>query len=152
MRAARERFRSGTRCTSVRAMRKANLCGVFALLLAACGDPPPADQPDDAGNPSVALFTGLPVFPGARIVSGSASAAEARVSVAVSADSVARYYRHALVQRDWTIHGDARTPDGSFALHATSSTGRPVWILIQPVSPDSCEVSLFAAGPDPSAQ
>jgi hypothetical protein len=128
-------------------MRNLLLAGTVVLLLVACTDRPPAeqaDQPVDGGEPSREMFAGLPVFPGSRMVSGSATAAEALVTVPVSADSVARYYRKALADREWTIRGDATGADGTVTLHAGSRDGRPIWIRIHPIAPDTCEVSFIA--------
>jgi hypothetical protein len=136
-------------------MRNLLLAGTLALLLVACTDRPPAEQaveqPVDGGEPSREMFAGLPVFPGSRLVSGSATAAEALVNVPVSADSVARYYRQALADREWTIRGDATEVDGTVTLHAGSRDGRPIWIRIHPIAPDSCEVSVIATAPTDTA-
>lgn len=122
-----------------------------ALVLGACGEQPPVDRSGDEPMPSPEVFAGLPVLPGARMVAGTSSAAEAVVSVPVSADSVARFYRAIFGQRDWAIRGDATAPDGSVTLHAASPEGRPVWIMIRPVSATSAEVSLIASVPAPPA-
>jgi len=121
------------------------LCAV--LVLVACGEQPPADRSGDEPMPTPEIFAGLPVLPGARMVAGTSSAAEAVVNVPVSADSVARFYRAIFGQRDWAIRGDATAPDGSVTLHAASPEGRPVWIMIRPVSSTSAEVSLIASVP-----
>jgi hypothetical protein len=118
-----------------------------AVLIAGCGEGVPADRPPEAPPPSADLFAGLPVLPGARIVSGTANAAEAVVEVQVAADSVARFYRAAFIKLDWAIRGDATAPDGTVTLHAASPKGRPVWVMIRPVSPNAAEVSLIAAAP-----
>jgi hypothetical protein len=125
-------------------MRTAILAIVPLLALAGCADRPPRDDTSDTDVPSREMFAGLPVFPGSRLVAGSATAAEARVSVPVSADSVANYYRQALTVRNWVIRGDATDADGTVTLHAGSDEGRPIWIRIVPVSADACEVSFIA--------
>jgi hypothetical protein len=121
------------------------------LVLAGCGEQPPANASGDEPMPSPEIFAGLPVLPGARMVAGTSSAAEAVVSVPVSADSVARFYRAIFGQRDWAIRGDATAPDGVVTLHAASPEGRPVWIMIRPVSSTSAQVSLIASVPAPAA-
>ncbi|MDH4350129.1 MAG: hypothetical protein OEW56_03150, partial [Gemmatimonadota bacterium] len=114
--------------------RYLSLC-TLALVLAGCGDRPPADDPPpDEATVSPEIFAGLPVLPGARMAGGSANAGEAVVEVPVSADSVARFYRQIFVDRSWDIRGDATAPDGYVTLHARSPEGRPVWVMIRPLA------------------
>jgi len=122
-----------------------------ALLAAGCGEGTTTDRPSEAQPPSPDLFAGLPVLPGARIMGGAPDAAEAVVEVPAAADSVARFYRAVFVKFDWTIRGDVTAPDGSVTLHAASPEGRPIWVMIRPVSPTAAEVSVIAVAPTGSA-
>jgi len=122
------------------------------LLLCACGERPPGgDAPADEPAVSPEIFAGLPVLPGSRLAGGSGSAAEAVVAVPVPADSVARFYRRILADRDWDIRGDATAPDGEVTLHARSPEGRPIWILIRPAGSGGAQVSVIATAVDTTA-
>ena len=87
------------------------------------------------------------MFPGARLLAteGASDAAQATIAVQLPVDSVARWYRHALVEMRWQIIGDAPTADGGVSLHATATDGRPVWLLIAP-SADRTGTLVSAVG------
>lgn len=124
------------------------LCACL-LLVAGCGDRSSAgDMPPDEPSVSPDIFAGLPVLPGSRLAGGSGTAAEAVVAVPVSADSVARFYRRVLADRDWDIRGDATARDGEVTLHARSPEGRPIWIIVRPAGPSRAEVSVIATAVD----
>jgi hypothetical protein len=141
--------------------------GVLCTLLmiqAACGDRAPADDarapapapatavtPAPEGDPTPQMFFGIPVIPGARIVAGTAGAAEARIEIPLPADTTAGIYRRILVRQSWEIRGDNTAPDGSVTLHARSAEGRPVWIIIRPLAPGLTEVSLIATAASPAS-
>jgi hypothetical protein len=97
------------------------------------------------------MFFGLPVVPGSRIVAGGSGVGEARIQVPIPADSLARVYRRILAKQAWDIRGDATAPDGSVTLHARSSAGRPIWIMIRPLTGGESEVSLIATAVDSTA-
>jgi hypothetical protein len=101
------------------------------LALAGC-DPEP--EPDRSPPASLIrqVFSGIPLIPGAAIggVQGEGEAAQATVSVPQPPDTVAAWYRRALLAGGWTIAGDVRTADGVITLHATDRAGRPIWLLI----------------------
>lgn len=129
------------------------ILSALVLVLAGCGDrAPAADAPAEEPTASADLFAGLPVLQGARFAGGSADAAEAVVTIPVSADSVARFYRGVLADRSWDIRGDATAPDGQVTLHARSSEGRPIWIMIRPTGRGRSEVSVIATVVDTAAK
>jgi hypothetical protein len=77
--------------------------------------------------------------------------AEALIQVPLPADSLARVYRSTLAEQAWDVRGDATAADGSITLHARSSEGRPIWIMIRPLAPGRSEVSLIATAADSTA-
>jgi hypothetical protein len=119
-------------------MRNSILRGVLAVAaigVVACG----GNEDHEAAPPdSLPLYTlrGVPMFPGARLlgIEGGADAAQATVSIPLPVDSVARWYRRALLELRWHIASDVPTPDGGVSLHVESTDGRPVWLLITPTA------------------
>jgi hypothetical protein len=103
---------------------------LVAAGLAGCGGG--GDERGVADSLIVRAFARVPLFPGAGIseVSGEGEAARATLHIRRPADSVAAWYRRALLASDWSIVSDVRTPDGVVTLHATDRNRRPIWLLV----------------------
>lgn len=130
-------------------MRFSRRAAVAVLLLAACGEPA-VDRPDDGEPPNAHLLVGLPV-PASAVkleTRGTRTSAEAvMVAETMTPDSVADFYRRALLALDWQIESDARLPDGGLSLHARHGQ-RPIWVLIYPHDPAGTRFSVITGAPD----
>lgn len=109
------------------------LAGVLAVALAAAAcDSGPAKPREASESLAFRAFAGVPLMPGALIgdVRGEGQAAQASLHLRYPTDSVATWYRRALLQRHWTIVNDMRTSGGVINLHARDSNHRSIWLLI----------------------
>lgn len=135
--------------------RSSRLLAAVALATAvlACrdGGRTQTDTPPD----SVPLYalSGVPVMPGTRVLGaeGAADAVEASAVIALPPDSVARWYRTALVSGGWQLRGDVPDFRGAVTLHARRPDGRPVWIMIRPDAEGGTRLSVIGAVPDSAA-
>jgi hypothetical protein len=101
------------------------------MAAAACGTGEPRAR-EASESVTFQALAGIPLMPGALIgdVSGEGQTGQASLHIRRPPDSVASWYRRALIQRRWTIVSDVRTPDGVVNLHATDPRQRPIWLLI----------------------
>jgi hypothetical protein len=106
---------------------------LLIALLTACSErpAPPAGTPPD--STVLYAFRGVPFMYGAKFLetSHSGDAAQTRLLIDVTPDSVANFYRAGLLRRGWQLVNDARAPDGTITIHARSADRRPVWLVIQ---------------------
>jgi hypothetical protein len=126
----------------------------LALALSvACGDGPRSPASDTATKPdstAVFAFRNVPLMPGASFMVSTpgGNVAEAKLHMAVAPDSVANYYRLALLRRGWQIVTDVRTQDGGVTIYARAADRRPVWLMIErdPAGRGTL-MSIIGAGP-----
>ncbi|MDH3497460.1 MAG: hypothetical protein OER21_11915 [Gemmatimonadota bacterium] len=127
---------------------------LIVLAVLACGDG--GREAAETARDSVPLhaLSGIPVMPGARVLGaeGGPDAVEAAAVVALPPDSVANWYRAALVSGGWQLRGDVPDMRGAVTLHARRPDGRPVWIMIRPGADGGTVLSVIGAVPDPAAQ
>ncbi len=84
-------------------------------------------------------------------VRGSTETSSLVFRTEVRPDSVAQWYRRAIVERGWDIIGDVTGGDGTITLHV-GREGPPLWVIIQ-ARPDDAgsEFSVIGAAPDTTA-
>jgi hypothetical protein len=101
------------------------------MAVSACGSEE-RPGPDPADSLVFLALSGIPLMPGAQVgdVGGEGGTGTASLHIRRPPDSVATWYRRALIQRRWSIVSDVRTPDGTVTLHATDARQRPIWLLI----------------------
>lgn len=93
---------------------------------------------------------GAPVYrPTVRIAQGgSADAVETVFRAEAVPDTVAAWYRRALIAGGWHIVGDTRARDGVITLYAERQ-GPPLWVIIRPgPGGRGTEYSLIGVLPD----
>lgn len=127
------------------------MLAVLVALATACAGEAQRDDPDEGPPQSLRIgMIGTPVFrPSERIAQTlSADAIETVFRTEVAVDSVATWYRLALIEHGWEIVGDARLPDSSIALHARQEGKPPVWITVRPGGLAGSEFSIIGAAAD----
>lgn len=112
----------------------ASLLAVAALV--GCGDRPAGERSTERDSMALDALIGVPLLPGARIADIGGTGPTARVELSASApvDTVATWYRRALLARGWTLASDVTTRDGAVTLHATGPGDRRLWLIIGPDS------------------
>jgi hypothetical protein len=123
------------------------------LLCVACSGGPRRPPPDTATKPdstAVFAFRDVPLMPGASFMISmpGGNVAEAKLRMGVAPDSVADYYRIALLSHGWQIVSDVRTQDGGVTIYARAADHRPVWLIIErnPAGAGTI-MSVVGAGP-----
>lgn len=114
-------------------MRRAFL---FLFAAAAALAPVACDRPGgdvEQGELAARALRGALAFPGSVVsqVSSGTDAAEVTLTTPAAPDSVARWYRDALVADQWELRSDQRRSDGTVVIYAEKDD-TPLWVTIRP--------------------
>ncbi len=119
-------------------------CGM--MLLAACR----GEQAGDAGEgtPPARLLDDVPLFPLSTptTVQGTSESVEKRYASAMSADTIAEWYRRNLGNLGWGVLSDAKMPNGSITILAERG-GTPLWVMIEPRQNGGTHYRIVSAEP-----
>jgi hypothetical protein len=76
---------------------------------------------------------GAPLYYPSRAVQrqGTSDVLETVFSTDTPPDSLAEWYRQAILDRGWDLIGDTPSPDGGVVLHVQRD-GPPLWVMIRP--------------------